>query len=212
LKVDLHVHTRHSHDAFISPKTLVACARRKGIDAVAITDHNTVKGLREFCKIEEILIIPGVEVETLEGHVLALNVTDLVESGLSIAETADKIQDAGGLAIAAHPTVLFKRSLEVECAGDLDAIEVINSAAVPFSFSVRKNRELAEKLNLPQTGGSDAHCGPEIGLAYSSIDGEGNIDSICEAIQRGAVTPFGRSISLTMRLKRQFMRIRKILQ
>ncbi len=88
-------------------------------------------------------------------------------------------------------------------------MEVINSSAVPFSFSVRKNRELAVKLGFPQTGGSDAHSAPEIGLAHTVVDAEADVDGVVNAIRKGAVTPFGRSMSWSMRLKREFLNVKK---
>ena len=209
LKIDLHVHTKYSCDAHITPKELVKYAKNHGLDGVAITDHNTVDGLREFGMIKDLLIIPGVEVTTKQGHVLAINVVTTVEADLSFAETIDEIHDAGGLAIVAHPTAFFKGISKGKLVQNFDAIEVINSSAVPFSFSTRKNRKLAAKLNLPQTGGSDAHCAPEVGMAYTSVDAETIVDDVAKAIKNGAVMPFGRSIPWSMRLMREYCSIRK---
>ncbi len=205
----MHVHTKYSPDALITPKELVVHAKRRGLDGVAITDHNTIDGLKEFSKIKELLIVPGMEVATEQGHVLAINVNDVVKAGQSFAETLDQIHEADGLAIAAHPTVFFKGIAEEQLSQDFDAIEVINSSAVPFSFSVRKNRRIAAMLNLPQTAGSDAHYAPEVGTAYTVIDAETDVDEIVKAIKRGAVTPFGRAIPWNTRLRREFLSVKK---
>ncbi len=205
----MHVHTKYSPDALITPKELGTHARKRGLHGVAITDHNTIEGLREFCRIKDLLIIPGMEVATEQGHVLALNINDVVKAGQSFAETLDQIHDADGLAIAAHPTGFFKGIVEGQLSQDFDAIEVINSSAVPFSFSVRKNRRIAATLNLPQTAGSDAHYAPEVGMAYTVIDAETDVDEIVKAIKRGAVTPFGRAIPWNTRLKREFLSVKK---
>ena len=110
----MHVHTKYSSDAFITPEELVIYSKKQGLDGVAITDHDTVSGLREFSKIKNLLIIPGVEITTKQGHVLAINVNTTVKTGLSFAETIDQIHDAGGLAIVAHPTAFFKGIAEEE--------------------------------------------------------------------------------------------------
>jgi predicted metal-dependent phosphoesterase TrpH len=205
----MHVHTKYSSDAFITPRELVIYSKRQGLDGVAITDHDTVSGLREFSKIKNLLIIPGVEISTKQGHVLAINVNTAVKTGLSFAETIDQIHDAGGLAIVAHPTAFLKGIAEEGLDQDFDAMEVVNSSAVPFSFSVRKNRKMAVKLGLPQTGGSDAHCAPEVGMAYTVIDGDKDVGEVVKAIKRGSVTPFGRSIPWSMRLRRVFLRVKR---
>lgn len=205
----MHVHTKYSCDASITPKELAVYSKRRCLDGVAITDHDTVEGLREFGKIKGLIIVPGAEITTKQGHVLAINIDTVVKAGLSFAETIDRIHDADGLAIVAHPTAFFKGIAEEQLNQNFDAMEVINSSAVPFSYSVRKNRDMANKLNLPQTGGSDAHYAPEVGMAHSLIDAEADVGEIVKAIKKGAVKPFGRSIPWSMRLKREFAAIRR---
>jgi hypothetical protein len=129
---------------------------------------------------------------------------------LSFAETVDQIHDTGGLAVVAHPTAFFKGISEERLLDEnFDAIEVINASAVPFSFSVRKNRKIAVNLNLPQIGGSDAHQGPEVGMAYTVIDAETGVEGVIKAVKNGAVTPFGRAIPWRLRLRRQFLSVKK---
>jgi predicted metal-dependent phosphoesterase TrpH len=209
LKIDLHVHTRYSYDASITPKELVTHAKKRGLDGVAITDHNTVAGLREFSKVEGLLIVPGVEIKAKQGHVLALNINSFVRAGLSFAETVDKIHDEGGLAIIAHPTAFFKGISNKQLDQNFDAIEVINSSAIPFAYSVRRNLEIAATLKLPQTAGSDAHQASEVGMAYTGVEAEKSVEDVVGAIKKGAVTPFGTSIPWGDRLRRFFMRKEK---
>jgi predicted metal-dependent phosphoesterase TrpH len=209
LKIDLHVHTRYSYDAYITPDELVRFARRRALDGVAITDHSTVAGLPEFGRIRDLLVIPGVEVATAQGHVLALNVDTVMPEGLGFAETVEAIHDAAGVAVLAHPTAFFKGVADTDGCDVFDGIEVINASAIPFFYSVRKNRELAARLDLPQTGGSDAHCAPELGTAYSLIDAARDVDAVVQAIVRGAVEPYGRAIPWRLRLTREYLSLRK---
>ncbi len=205
----MHVHTHHSYDAHTKPEELVVYAKKRGLDGVAITDHNTLGGLGEFGRIRDFLIVPGVEVAASQGHVLAINVSQTFKANQSFAETVDEIHDAGGLAIVAHPTAFFKGIPEEVIGRIFDGMEVINSSAFPFSFSVRKNRRIAAKLNLPQTGGSDAHCAPEVGMAYSVVEADGDVEEVVKAIKNGAVAPFGRSIPWRMRLRRELLSLKK---
>jgi predicted metal-dependent phosphoesterase TrpH len=157
------------------------------------------------------MVIPGVEVTTLQGHVLALNITTPVPQNLGLVETVEKIHEAGGIAIAAHPIVFIKSQIKERIASvsNLDGVEVINSSAFPFSLSTRLSRELAKRLNLPQTAGSDAHHASEIGTAYTLVEADSGVDEIVEAIKKGAVFPFGKSVSLEMRVRRVAFRLKR---
>jgi len=88
-------------------------------------------------------------------------------------------------------------------------VEVINSAAVPFSFSTYLSRKLATRLNLPQTAGSDSHYAPEIGAAYTIIEADPDVDEIIQAIKGGATLPLGRSIPWRVRLRRGALSLKR---
>jgi len=208
IKLDLHVHTCYSHDGLTTPREVVFYSKKAGLDGVAITDHDTLEGALKLAKLKELLVIPGVEVTTADMHLLALNVTTPIPSGLKVQETIDKIHDAGGIAVACHPTAILKGSLKCP-RGKFDAIEVINSSAFPFLFATNFNRKLANSLGLPQTAGSDAHYGPEIGFAYTVIDADLGVDEAIEAIKRGLTVPYGRRIPWRLRLKRKILGFKK---
>ena len=95
LKIDLHVHTCYSRDSSITLKEVVAYSKKRGLDGVAITDHNTIKGALKL-KTREILVVPGIEISTLNGHLLGLNVTTQIPAKLDIEETIHRIHEAGG--------------------------------------------------------------------------------------------------------------------
>jgi hypothetical protein len=200
LKIDLHVHTCYSRDSSITLKQVVSFAKKRGLDGIAITDHNTVKGALKL-KTKEIIVVPGIEVSTLNGHLLGLNITTPIPAKLGIEETIDLIHDAGGIAVAPHPTAFYK-SPPSRKVTSYDAVEVMNASSVPFSILTHYSRRFAEGLGLPQTGGSDSHYAPEIGAAYTVVESGASVDEIVSAIKKGNVSPMGRGIPLKTRLER----------
>jgi len=212
LKIDLHVHTCYSEDATTTLKEVVYYAKKNGLDGVAITDHETIRGALKLARKNQLTIIPGLEVETLRGHILALNITTLIPPKLSLTETVQKIHDAGGVAVIAHPAVVLKTGLGlmITSNSNIDAVEVINSASFPFFLSTYLGRRLAKRLNLPQTAGSDSHHALEIGTAYTLVDADSNIADVAEAIRKGAITPWGKPITWMKRVQRGAFYLTKI--
>jgi predicted metal-dependent phosphoesterase TrpH len=212
LKIDLHVHTFYSEDASTTLSELIYCAKKTGLDGVAITDHGTLQGALKINKKSQLVVISGLEVEALGGHILALNVKTLIPPKLSITETVQKIHDAGGVAIIAHPGAILKTIFRQRVAqeSNLDAVETINSAAFPYSLSTCLSNRLADRLNLPKIAGSDAHHAAEIGTAFTIIDADSNPNDIAEAIRKGAVTPNGKPITWIKRMKREAFKIKRL--
>jgi hypothetical protein len=210
IKADLHVHSNYSKDSLTTPKDLVYYAKKRGLTAVAVTDHNQIEGSCKIAKEADFLVISGMEVSSADGHIVALNLQELIPRGLSAKETVDKIHEAGGIAIAVHPYAWFKGSLtsHVETA-KFDAVETINASAFPFKRCKRKAMEIAQKLNLPCVGGTDSHYGPTIGYGYTVIDSEPNVDAIAKAIVNGKCQPFGQPVPLTLNLERQYKLIKR---
>lgn len=198
----MHVHTFYSYDCTITPKELVIWAKKRGLDAVAVTDHDVFEGALRLSKNKEFLIIPGIEVSTCYGHVLGLDINERIPPKLDVTTTIEKIHKAGGIAIAAHPTAIYRGNLRRHVTAEFDAVEVINASSFPFRFSNYINRKIAKRFNLPQTGGTDAHTALEIGMAYSLIDADLEKDKIISAIKKGKVKACGKSIPWLMRLKR----------
>lgn len=209
LKIDLHVHTTYSYDALITPKDLIFYARKRGLDGVAVTDHDRIDGALKIAKETDFLIVPGIEISSLNGHIIGLNVNELVPAKLSVDETLDRIHEAGGIAVACHPITLFKESLKGHISSRFDAIEVINASAFPFNYSVRRSEEIASRLGIARVAGSDAHYGPEIGYAYTLVNAESDVDEVVNAIRKGLCSPHGRAIPLTMRFKKQLLLLKR---
>jgi len=210
LKIDLHVHTQYSYDGLITPKELVFYAKRRGLDGVAITDHDRIDGALRIAEETDFLIIPGIEISTLNGHVIGLNLQEQISRGMTVDETVDKIHEANGIALACHPSTYFKGSLrESHITSNFDAIEVINASALPFKYSVKHNKRLASCLSISQVAGSDAHYAPEIGYAYTVVDAQSEVDEIIKAIKKGSCQPFGNAIPLKTRLKREILVLKR---
>ncbi|MDG6221859.1 MAG: CehA/McbA family metallohydrolase [Candidatus Bathyarchaeota archaeon] len=207
LKIDFHVHTCYSKDSSITLEQVVSFAKKRGLDGVAITDHNSVEGALKL-KTKEIIVIPGIEVSTLQGHLLGINLTTPIPAKLSMEETIQQIHEAGGIAVAAHPTAFYK-SPATRKVTSYDAVEVMNAASIPFSVLTHYSRKFAEQLNLPQTGGSDSHYAPEIGSAYTVVDADPNIDEIAKAVIRGATSPRGKGIPFKIRVKRSISKFKR---
>ena len=204
IRIDLHVHSMYSVDSTIRPEQLPLYARKRGLDGVAVTDHDRLDSALKISRESNFLIIPGMEVTSLDGHIVGLNLKEPVPKGLTAEETVDRIHDADGIAIACHPSAFFKGSLRESVTSRFDAVEVINSSAIPFRYSVRRSEELASRLGISRVAGSDAHYGPEIGCAYTVVKAELVAQDIVSAIKKGMCQPFGKGIPLGMRLKREF--------
>lgn len=211
IKADLHVHTIYSKDSLITPKDLIYYAKKRGLNACAVTDHNYLEGAYKIARETDFLIIPGMEVSSADGHIVALNVSELIPKGLSAIETVERIHKVGGVAIACHPYVFFKGCLKDNVCEAFDAIEVINARAFPFKNSMKKAEEAAERLKLSRVAGTDAHYGPQIGYGYTEIEvPEPTADAIAKAIVDGCCSPHGQPVPLVLNAKQQLMRIRRM--
>ncbi len=191
LKIDMHVHSCYSKDGFEQIKNIIAEAKRKGLDGIALTDHNTQDGVDEAKKEGEnqgIIVITGIEIKTENGDVLAYGITKTIKKGMSVEKTVSAIHKAGGIAVAAHPypEPAHRTKMHKFLNLGFDAIETANARSL---FMNKKAKKTAQKLNIPQTGGSDAHSLKEIGNAYTEINAlENNEKSILDAIRLGNTT------------------------
>ncbi len=190
LKLDLHVHTNRSQDAFTKPDELAPNTRRAGLDGLAITDHNILASNT----MDGLMTVPGIEISSREGHIIGLGISAPVPRGIPADQTIQRIKQLGGVSIIAHPYDLFRSAIDPETLTVIpDAIETINSASFLHSVTWKRAREFAERNNLPQTAGSDSHIPETIGRAFTTIDcNDGTVSSILDAIREGSITPTGR--------------------
>lgn len=162
---------------------------------MALTDHNTVEGqgaVAQACAAEGLLFIPGIEVTSSQGHVLAYGVKDAPRQGQSAAETIEAIHALGGIASAAHPERVYTGlSTASVRAAKFDAVEAFNSQSAHHHNA--QARQVAKELGLPVTGGSDAHAPFRVSLGYLSMELEPqSTDAAIEQILKGRNTADGR--------------------
>ena len=200
LKFDLHVHTVGSYDGHTKREDLPQIIRSRGLDGVAITEHDVF----DPPKLQNALLLPAIEVSSQTGHVLGLGVRELIPAGLSADETIRKIQDQGGVAIIPHPydpvceCVKLAR-LKVRP----DAVETVNADALSFYISKWLAHKDARRFNLPEVGGSDSHIPQTIGDAYTVIDAaSSDLKDIIDAIKSGNVRAEGRPTSVRNKLRK----------
>jgi predicted metal-dependent phosphoesterase TrpH len=210
LKIDLHVHTNHS-DGNGSVKEVLMAAYKRGLNGIAITDHETTKGFfeaKDYAKKLKLIVIPGFELKTDAGHILALGVKwNPWGKRHAIYEEAVKwLRSEGGISIIAHPATKI-HGINRWINGKPDAIEAINSN-YPSKFMLRRGLKMALKVNVPMTAGSDAHQPESVGNAYTIIDAEGEgVEEILEAIRVGRVKITGRLSSIRSRISIAFKQI-----
>ncbi len=132
LRVEFHCHTLYSKDSLTSPKRLVKICRRKGIDRVVVTDHNSIAGARAAQALDPELVIVGEEILTTRGEILAAYVMEEVPAGLSPPETNHILKEQGAFISVSHPFDIYRgghwdEADLLEILPDVDAIEVFNS-------------------------------------------------------------------------------------
>lgn len=168
MKADLHVHTMFSKDGETTMEQLIDAAVANGIGCIAVTDHNEFEAYKRTKDNGRVIVIPAEEVSTSDGHVVALGISQRIPDRLSIPETIEKIHEAGGYAIAAHPYRWWSGMGEANALKyDFDGIEARNGRSTPSSN--RKSEKLAARIGKPITAGSDAHLPKRIGYGYVEI-------------------------------------------
>lgn len=199
MKIDLHTHSYLSFDGKDSVDALLRMAQKNGLDGLAITDHDEIEAsLEAETKSSEygILAIPGTEVTSAVGHVLAIGVRECIEPGLSFQETIDQIHKMDGIAVVPHPFQKIRNGVGMKIPRNVlskaDAIEIYNSRL----FTGRGNRnarKFAEEYNLPVTAGSDAHIASMVGRAGIRIETDENtVEGVIDAIRNGKTEVWGR--------------------
>jgi len=185
-KADIHIHSS-ADDGLATPAEIVEYVEHHtDLDLIAITDHDTIHGgleaveltvRRNYC----VQVLPGVEISTRSGHILALGVTRLIRMLQSLEATIAAVHEQGGFVVIPHPLSWLtfsvgQRALERVLRGTRPEIGIEGLETLNPSFAGRVAYERVRQLNreryhLPEIGGSDAHSLSLIGSAYTRFEG-----------------------------------------
>jgi len=210
MKVDMHVHTCYSKDATLSLETIIESCRLRGLDGVAIADHNTIAGALALQEIAPLLVIVGEEIDTTKGEILGLFLKEEIPGGFTPEEAMARIRAQGGLVGVSHPLDRLRRSAMrrvalLDILDELDFLEGFNSR-VTFPSDNRKAQALAQAHGLPITAGSDAHTAYEIGQAYLEMPSFNGREGFLEALKEAQI--FGRLTPLLIHIVTTWTRLR----
>ncbi len=169
-KVELHAHTCYSEDSLLPPHTLLRVARQRGLDKIAITDHNTLCGAQEAYALDPERVIIGEEIMTTHGELLAFFVKEEIPAGLSPGEAIQRLREQGAVISVSHPFDPMRKGHWalpdlLEILPLVDALEGFNARCLKASYNTQA-QALAKEYGLPITAGSDAHAAIEIGRAH----------------------------------------------
>lgn len=182
---DLHIHTIYSYDGTASIPAVLARAQKLGLNVISITDHDEIMGSLKALELASrygIEVIPGMEITTAEGDLLAYNICQKVERDLPLIETILKVGELGGFCIAPHPMAggfgmkslsaysIMKALRNREAARTLIGIETYNATTID-KMSNHYAHILGEHLNTAKLGNSDAHVTEMIGLGMTEFNG-----------------------------------------
>ncbi len=202
LRLDLHVHTNRSSDARTPPEQIPSLTKDRGLDGLAITDHNILS----VDSSSEIVILRGIEISSSDGHIIGLGVSEPVPKGLSGDDTVKRIRDLGGVSIIAHPYDFFRSAVRPHMLTIRpDLIEVINASSFLHAISWRRARKFADKGGFSSTGGSDSHIPSTLGRAYTEVECDSrNPSSVLSALKAGRTNPVGNVIGYRERIRKRF--------
>ena len=186
-RADLQVHTSFGDGMDDALTIFERVERHAFLDVIAITDHDDVRGALEARETYErtrerwgFELVTGIEVTTLQGHMLALWVEEPIPSFKSVEQTIARIHEAGGLAVIPHPFSFLTRSigqrtlertLKLPPEQRPDGIEIASPLAKGWHAGEHARRANLERWGLAETGGSDSHFAETLGLAYTRYRG-----------------------------------------
>lgn len=202
-RLDLHVHSAFSADGREPIGRLVAGLGGLGLQGLALTDHNTPRGLAELPALQrdrpELLLLPGVEVSAVEGHLLVYGVSEAPPAHRPVVELLDWCRSRAAVPVLAHP-FRWTHGVGGTVAGTaaVPALETTNG-----HNGARANARAvsaAEARRLGTTGGSDAHLFADLGRAWTRFpEGVATVEEALDALRKGRTIAEGRSATLRER-------------
>jgi predicted metal-dependent phosphoesterase TrpH len=211
LRADLHTHTYFSPDGLTSPEKYVQTCLKRGINCVAVTDHNDIGGALAIQKLASFRVIIGEEVESSEGEIIGFFLREEVPAGLSPEETVRRIKEQGGLVCIPHPFDRFRGERLAEAAlmrilPQVDIIEALN-ARTTFRTDNEHAARFAQEHGLAMSAGSDAHSARELGRACVEMPDFEGPQEFLQALRQGRIV--GRLSSPLMHLLSRWAWLRR---
>ncbi|MHB1361548.1 MAG: glycosyltransferase [Thermoleophilia bacterium] len=195
---DLHMHTSFSGDCATTPEELLAASEESGLEAIAVTDHNTIAGGLAVARLAPagMHVIVGAEIKTREGEIIGLYLSEEIPKGLSAEETISRIKGQGGLVYVPHPFDPLHLTPTYELlarnAADIDILEVFNPR-ITFTAFNEKARRLARKYDIPGGAGSDCHVIQGVGTAMLSLRKFSSPQELLASLREADIIRSGRS-------------------
>lgn len=205
VRLDLHVHSRYSVDSRLSFEQILERVIYQGLQGFALTDHNTTEGQSELARLRSsypgFWFLPGVEVTTQDGHLLAYGVRESPPPNRPLAETVERVAAMGGVSVLAHPFRWVHgvgRRLAAEAR--VQGLEGRNGKNSELANT--RAELLAARRSIASTGGSDAHEPSQVGRAFTEFSAEvSSIDDLLDQIRRNQTTAAGSSLSFAGRIR-----------
>lgn len=176
MKLDLHVHSSYSFDSTMEPGEIIETAISRGLDGVAVVDHDTALGGLKAAELAvgDFIVIPGMEVTTPLGHIIGLFLKENI-SARDPANVIDEIHEQGGLAIFPHP-INNLRLMPRYLLSEFDAMEAHNARNGSFHqlclrYGENNIRRISDENEMALLGVSDAHFPVEIGRGVTIVEG-----------------------------------------
>ena len=192
LRCDLHVHSFSSFDGNMSLDTIVRTCLHRGINCVALTDHNALDAAVTLRRIAPFPVIPGEEIKTTHGEIIGLFLQEEIPRGMTPGATAEEIRRQGGVVYVPHPfdrvrrSVLAREAL-LEILDLVDVLEVFNSRVTFMQDNDAADRFAREHGKL-RGAGSDAHVRWELGQSYVEMpEFEWGRDGFLSSLARGLI-------------------------
>lgn len=201
VSIDPHVHSEGSYDGHEPVELLLEQASDIGLDGIVVTDHDEIGESMRAANLAseyDLVGIPGVEVSTAAGHLLAIGVEEQPEPREPLAETIEEVRDEGGVAVVPHPFQRTRHGVRKRKLTDCDAIEVFNSWLFT-GYRNRRAKRFARRHDYPGVAASDAHSAGYLGRAYTEltipgVDSKADLDGehVVAAIRNGSAEIYGR--------------------
>ncbi len=186
LRVEFHCHTIFSPDSLSRPEDILTVCRRRGIDRLVITDHNTIAGALAAQALDPDRVIVGEEIMTTEGELLAAFVKEEIPPGLAPLEAIARLREQDAFISVSHPFDHWRKGHWklphlLEIIPLVDAIETFNARSM-WPTANRQAKDFARQENIPATVGSDAHALFEIGKATMILPDFNDAESLRQSL------------------------------